>query len=318
MSTLDTFKAEILAADAARARSQQTDPGASQTYSCRAETVLRANGIAETDQTDSWSAIVGTAIHAMWENAADRDALTEYRTTYRGVPATVDRWSKAVLTDLKTKADEAAIAKVKTYGPSDDQVGQIMLGAAGLIAEGRPVETVELLYVPRSGSLDDAYLWSAPFDQALADKAADWHEEVRSLIAERKGLSAAEQVDGLQDQPPSWCYTYCGHVTACRGVQERPQELDPLVMATADEYLAADAAEKQAKSAKDNAKKFLASYDDLRAAGLRWQGGGTRYEQAEDIDLERIKEEYRTVIGELPVKTFEREISSPRSLRKTK
>ena len=303
--------AEILAADRNRARSQQSEPGASGTYGCRAATVLRANGVPETDVTDSWAAIVGTAIHSTAEGAATEGVLVEHRTVYRGVPATVDRYSDGVLTDVKSKADAAAIAKVRTYGPSAGQVGQIMLGAAGLRAEGHDVRTVELLFVPRSGSLDDAYLWSAPFDQRLADDAADWHEKVRALIAERAGLEPADQAEGLRDQPLSWCAAYCEFRTACRGPAPEDPVVDELVLSTVAEYLDADAAEKAAKQSKDAARRFLADYPAL--PGLRWQGGNSR--EVEEVDMDAVMADYRAVIGEPPTRLVEK--VAARSLRRT-
>ena len=311
MTTLDAFRAEIAAWDKGRARSQQTAAGASQTYGCRAETVLRANGVPETDVTDGWAAVVGTALHSLAEFAAGDGVIVEYRTVYRGVPATIDRYHNGILSDLKTKRDAAAISQVRNYGPTEGQVGQIMLGAAGLIAEGHKVDTVELLFVPRSGSLDDAFLWSAPFDRALADKAADWHAEVRDLIADRAGQDPAVQAEGLRDQPPSWCYSYCAFRTACRGPAERPQDVDPLVEATAQEYLTADEQEKDAKTRKDAAKRFLEPYQTL--PGLRWQGGNVR--TAVQLDLDRMTEEYRALIGEPPMTTVEK--TTARSLRRT-
>jgi hypothetical protein len=316
MTTLDDFRTEIAAYDAARSRSLQTEPGASQTFGCRAETVLRANSVPESDVTDNWAAIVGTSLHSLWENAAVTGVLTEYRTVYRGVPATVDRYSKGVLTDLKSKKDGAAIAAVERYGPNEKQIGQIMLGAAGLIAEGYEVHTVELLFVPRSGSLDEAFLWSAAFEQAIADKAADWHEEVRGLIRDRVGLAAADQVDGLRDELPSWCFSYCNHVSVCRGPQTTPPPVDDRIRVIAAEYIAADEAEKQAKSAKDAAKKDLALVDDLREVNLRWQGGGTRYEDVTEVDTEAALAAHEFVIGPLPTRSFQKAITSARSLRK--
>lgn len=311
MSTLDDFRAEVTAWDQARERSQQSAPGASGTYECRAALVLRANGVPDSDSPDTWRQVVGTSIHLTAERAAGADVLVEHRVTYRGVPATVDRYTNGVLTDLKTKADAAAIAKVRTYGPSSGQVGQIMLGAAGLIDDGLDVHTVELLFVPRSGSLDDAFLWSAPFSRAAADAAADWHEEVRALIDERSGLTPDVQANGLRDQPPSWCHAYCEFRTACRGESGPPVEVDALVQATVEEYLTADAAEKTAKQTKDAARRFLASYEAL--PGLRWQGGATR--TSEEIDMDRLLEDYRAVIGEPPTRLVEK--VTARSLRRT-
>jgi hypothetical protein len=314
--SLAKVAAEIEAWDATRPRSLQTAIGASGLYGCRAEHTLRLNEVPESDPHLSWAALVGTAIHGVAEAAAPASVLTEQRFTYRGVTATIDRYDAPVLVDLKTKEDAAAIAKVRKTGPRREQIAQVMLGAAALQEAGYVVEQVELLFLPRVGSLEDGWSWTAVPDRAIADEAAEWAATVTADAAARAGLSPAEQVEGLQDSDWSFCAAYCPFVTTCRGTSATPVELDALVIATAEEYLAADEAEKQAAATKKSARKFLEPYADLKAAGLRWQGGGTRYEPTEELDLDQVLADYKALIGEPPVRRFDREVTSARSLRR--
>jgi hypothetical protein len=317
VSSLTKVAAEIEAWDASRPRSLQTAIGASGLYGCRAEHTLRLNAVPESDPHLSWAALVGTAIHGVAEAAAPEGVLTEQRFTYRGVTATIDRYDPPILVDLKTKDDAAAIAKVQKYGPRREHIAQVMLGAAALQEAGHVVEQVELLYIPRIGDLKDGWSWTAAPDRAIADEAAEWATTVTEDAAARAGLVPAEQVEGLQDADWSFCAAYCPFVTTCRGTSETPAELDALVMATAEEYLAADAAEKHAAATKKAARKFLEPYIDLKAAGLRWQGGGSRWEETEEVDLDRVLADYKALIGEPPVRRTGREVRSSRSLYRT-
>lgn len=216
---------EIEAWDRSRPRSQQVALGASQLLGCRAAAVLRLNEVPETDSRLRWDALVGVAIHTVCEAAAPASVLVEQRFQYRGVWATVDRYDPATktLTDVKSKADALAIRKAKRYGPSRTHKAQLHLGAAALQEAGYEVDGVELLYLPRNGRPEDAWVWGpvAP-DRGLADYAAEWAQWVNEEARARRGAPASAQVDGLQDERESFCRDYCAYVTACRGPLEAP------------------------------------------------------------------------------------------------
>lgn len=312
MSTLDTLAADVAAWDAARARSQQSEPGASQTFGCRAATVLRANGVPESDPRLVWQAVVGTSVHWTIEAARAGDGREgERKLTYRGVPCTIDEIDGQTVRDWKTKDDAAAIATVRKDGPRRGQIAQVMLGAAATIEAGHDITTVELVFLPRAGDLADGWVWSAPFDRDLADEAADWHEQTRKLITERAGLTAGEQVDGLRDEPPSFCFAYCPYVTACRGERPEHPPVDEGVVNVAAEYLEAKALEDEAKARLAKAKAFLDGYDDLRSVGLQWSGGNPL--KGDEVDMEAVA---FLLGGSLPMRP--KQGMSARSLRRVK
>lgn len=309
--TLSSVAADVVAWDARRARSRQTQPGASSTFGCRAETVLRGTGVRPSDPRLSWPAVVGTAIHAVLEQARAREGrVNEHLYVYRGVKCTVDELDPPTLRDFKTREDAAAIATVRRDGPKAGQIAQVMLGAAAAREAGHEVTTVELVFLPRAGDLTDGWVWSAPFDQQIADEAADWHEQVRGLISERTGWEPSDVAEGLRDQPLSWCRVYCPFVTVCRGELPAPV-VDEGVRDVAAEYLEAKALEAEAKSRADKARRFLEDYTDLRGVGLQWSGGNVKTVEEDDVELARM------LLGaDWPTRIVEK--VTPRTLRRVK
>lgn len=307
--------AELLAAENNRDRAQQTEAGASQTEGCRAELVMLASGVPESDPRLGWQAWMGNAAHErLAALLAGEGRVLETKFYYRGVPCTIDRYDvdDTSVTDYKSKGTAGDIATVRRDGPNRRNVKQVMLGAAGVREAGHNVTTVRLVYFPREGDLlKDSYVWEAPFDQALADEAAEWHEKVRALIAERHDLPVEAMVDGLRDQPPSWCWTYCTRVTACRGERPVTPPLDEAVADIAAEYLEAKSLEEEAKARISKARVYLEPYEDLSTVGLQWTGGNPL--KGEEIDMDAI----RFLIGDdLPMRP--KQGTSSRSLRRVK
>ena len=314
MSTIDVVRAELAAWDADRPRSQQVETGASQVFGCRAESVLRLSGIPESDPRSSWPAKVGTAIHSMFETAARHgdptgSLLLEHRVMYHGVPATVDRYDPATkrLTDYKTKDDDADVRDIARHGPDREHQAQIHLGAAGLIEEGHEVDTVELLYVPRAGlnGLDDAYLYSVPFDRQLADEAAEWVasqiDRADDMVVEvEDGHLVGDPLEGLRDKMPSWCRQFCEYHTLCRGPEALPA-LDDRLVGIAAEYYDAKTRQKEAEA---ELKHLRPELDGIQGEGggltVSWSGGNTKL--TEQPDVERALEEYAAFIGPVPTK----------------
>ena len=77
--------------DAARPRSLQQAVGWSEVGGCRAAIGFRLDGAWATDDTDTWAAQRGTAIHEyLGPILADADVRTEVDTIYRGIPGHAD------------------------------------------------------------------------------------------------------------------------------------------------------------------------------------------------------------------------------------
>lgn len=320
MSTLDDVRDEMAAFDAARARSMQVATGASGMYGCRAQTVLRLAGVPQSDPGISWQALVGTAIHGLAERSANPDVLTEQRFVYRGVPCTIDRFNPArkTLTDLKTKDDGAAIAKIKKAGPDREEIAQVQIGAAALIEAGFDVETVELLYVPRAGGFESAHLWSAPFDRAEADAAAEWSMEQDALAADvaARGLDVTLILDGLRDKPEFvFCRDYCEWVSVCRGPERSlPPNDDPFIVAAAADYALGKEIEAEGAALVKAARPLLKG---LRAQVGNWKvmTSGGNVKTREEVDIAGVLAGYIEWLGEPPMKTITE--TTPVSVRVT-
>lgn len=304
MNTLDLVAAELQAADDARPRSLQVEPGASQAGSCRAALLMRTTGTEPTDRRLNLATLWGTAVHSMCEQAASPGDITEQKFFYRGIPCTIDRYRPDVQTvvDYKTKASPEKITEIRESGPSAGNVWQIMLGAAALIDAGHDVKTVELLYLPRSGgTVDDCYLWSADFDQAIADEAADWMRAERERAEALGRPATVDDLDGLRDEPFFFCAAVCEFFTLCRGPGALPSDDD--YAEAARRFYEANRAAKAAADVKRAAAADLGGFAG-NAGGLtvRQVPGSTSY--ALDVDAVREKRDlWQLVTGEdLPVK----------------
>lgn len=325
---LDEVRADLLADDAERPRSQQIETGGSQLLGCRAEAVLRLNGVPQSDPRMSWQAFVGSAIDERLGAARLRRRpwlMVQHRTVYGGVPFSVDEYDPQTkaLSDWKTKDNAAACAEALKY-VKDRQRAQIHGGAAGLRAEGFDVETVRLVFIPRAGSMDGARVFEEPFSQEWADRGVEWAAEIGDL-AERIGVDSsrrvADSLDGLRDEMPSFCSSYCPYFTVCRGAGESDTaNPDPVVLETAQRYTAAWIEAKEAEARRDYYKEQLAGQPSVVTDG--WKVGWSRdtryYEDEPDLSAVDVAA-YEAIVGALPRKPVMRGKSpslTPRKVRK--
>ncbi len=134
--------------------------------------------------SDPWPAIVGTSIHAWLEKAingyqsanGDQGWLTELRVS----PDSLVQGSSDVfnartgsVVDWKTCGADVMRKLHKGEPPKPGYVTQIQLYGLGHTRAGRKVNNVCLVYLPRSGWLDDAFVWVAPYDEKIATAALD-------------------------------------------------------------------------------------------------------------------------------------------------
>jgi hypothetical protein len=303
VNTLDKIRAEIVADEAESPRSKQVMTGASQLYGCRAESLLRYQGVPESNPRSSYQAWVGKCIHAGMERVASTGVIVEQRGVYKGVPVTVDRLDGAVLTDFKTKDTAAEVRTVARAGPARKQKAQVNLGAAAMIEAGHDVTTVELLFMPRAGKLDDAWLWSAPFDRALADEAVEWAYREYQRAVDFQEFDGEDPFDGLRDEPVSFCRSYCPHFTNCRGDDSDLPLIDERIAELTRRYYSTkktrDEAVEDLKMLREELRGVSGRTDD--ELSIRWQGGNEN--TTEEFDYDKILADYRALIGRPPTKT---------------
>lgn len=142
---------------------------------------------------DPWPAIVGTSIHDWLEKAINRYQTTVedlgYMTELRVYPdpmvkgrSDVFNVKTGTVVDHKTTGADG-IRKVKKGIISPGYRTQIQIYGLGHRRAGREVKNVALIFYPRSGWLDDAYVWVEPYDEKVALNAlARMHRLAEELI----------------------------------------------------------------------------------------------------------------------------------------
>lgn len=201
-------------------RSMQKELGASEISDCYRRLGYRLAGIRETgNETDPWPAIVGTGIHLWMEQA-----LTRFEAAHR-----LGRWSAEMtvhphprvkghtdaydaqtftVVDWKSKGSEEMREIRKGVITFDDAIQQISLYGLGHRRAGRRVDHVALVFMPRAGWLSGIYVWSAPFDEAIALAALDRRDRVEAGLAYYDVASIPgnwEKFPAAPGKGCSWC-----------------------------------------------------------------------------------------------------------------
>lgn len=150
---------------------------------CDRQVVGKMAGIPTTNHvSDPWPSIVGTAVHAWLADAfaADNERhgarwVVEHRVTpHPNHPGTADLYDgrEQAVVDHKILGDTTH-AKVRSQGPSERYVAQLLLYGRGYKELGLPVKRVVLAAFPRTRStLDGLYVWEREWD-ATADALID-------------------------------------------------------------------------------------------------------------------------------------------------
>lgn len=256
--------------DAARPRSAQAEVGWSEVGGCRAALGFRLDGAWESDETDTWAAQRGTAIHEYLQAVlAAPGVRMEVQTAYRGIPGHADIVDAGSVADIKT----TSLANSKLWAEDHSLLRQKRIQAhgyaAGLVDAGELPEdcTVRLLVIPVDGTFADWWAYEEPFNRSLADEGADRLEDVRARLEAGEALP--------KDKPYAWCSAWCRFFSLCReGGQPDGEEI------TDPELAAAVAAYGEA-----NARYGAAEKDKKRLApmirGLRGIAGGWRVSTSE-------------------------------------
>jgi hypothetical protein len=263
--------------DAARPRSLQVQVGWSEVGGCRSALGFRLDGAYITDDTDSWAAQRGTALHEYLGPILDGPGVRiEVETSYRGIPGHADIVEPDAVVDIKT----TSLANSKLWAEDHSLLRpkriQVHGYAAGLVDAGElPGDcTVRLLVVPVDGTFADWWAYEEPFNRSLADEGADRLEWVRDRMAAGDSLP--------KDKPYAWCSTWCSFFSLCRDAGQPDGEpiADPELAAAVAAYGEAGIR----YSAADKDKKRLAPM----IRGLRGIAGDWRVstgEPGEDKDV---------------------------------
>jgi hypothetical protein len=211
VSWIDDLIKQVRDYDADRPRSQQVKVGWSEVGGCRAYLGYRLADAWPTDDTDSWGAQRGTAIHEYLERITAAPGIrVEVDTEYRGIPGHADIVGPDFVGDFKT----TSLASSRMWADSPDVMLQKRIQAhgyaAGLVDAGDlPADaTVRLIVIPVDGTFADWWCYEEPFNRSLADMGADRLDEVRGLMAAGEPLP--------KDKPWNWCMSWCQFASVCR------------------------------------------------------------------------------------------------------
>jgi hypothetical protein len=277
VSFLDEVIKRVRDHDAARPRSLQVSVGWSEVGGCRAALGFRLDGAWESDETDTWAAQRGTAIHEYLGPVLDGPGVRiEVETSYRGIPGHADMVGPDYVVDFKTTKLANSRLWAEDHSLIREKRIQVHGYAAGLVDAGElPGDCiVRLLVIPVDGTFADWWAYEEPFDRSLADEGADRLEWVRGRMAAGEPLP--------KDKPYAWCSGYCQFFSLCREAGEPDGEpiTDPELAAAVAAYGEAGAR----WSAADKDKKRLAPV----IRGLRGIAGDWRVstgEPGEDRDV---------------------------------
>lgn len=160
---------------------------------CDRRLAYRIAGAATINHPDPWPAIVGTSIHDWLEKAINRyQSSVEdfgYLTELRVYPdpmvkgrSDVFNVKTGTVVDHKTTGTNGMRKVRKGEIPQGYRI-QIQIYGLGHRRAGRDVKEVALVFYPRSGWLDDAYVWVEPYDEQVAvDALARMHQLAEHLV----------------------------------------------------------------------------------------------------------------------------------------
>lgn len=193
--TIGTVRDLIAAHERARPRSQQTAIGPSEIGGdCDRRLGYQIVGTPQSNPaTLPLAAWLGTGAHAAMAEAVtnDDDWIAERKVTIPGsghvtvdgqpITGTLDAYHKPSRTvvDWKFVADTTITYARRNQQPSPAYRTQVHCYAAGMIADGYPVDHVAVMFIPRSGRAANMHLWSEPYDPLVVVDALDRLNRIR-------------------------------------------------------------------------------------------------------------------------------------------
>jgi hypothetical protein len=178
---------------------------------CRSALGYRLREDWVSDETDTWAAQRGTAIHEYMEGIlAGPGIRTEVDTEYRGIPGHADIVTADTCWDLKTTSLASSRMWQADHSLLHQKRIQVNGYTAGLVDTGQLPQDAKagLLIIPVDGQFADWWAFEEPFSRALADEGADRLGEVRAAMAAGEPLP--------RDMPYQWCSRFCAFFSLCR------------------------------------------------------------------------------------------------------
>jgi hypothetical protein len=175
------------------------------------------------DRGVPWKPTIGTAVHTWLEEVfgklnaklgvQDRflleqtvdvgeiggQTITGHCDVYDSVTASVIDW--------KVVGGEQ-LSKYRKFGPGGQYRAQAHLYGRGWQRQGRPVQNVAVMFLPRDRELNMAHFWHEPYDESVATTALTRAEGIAKLTG-----AAGTAALGLLPTADIWC-RYCPYFSA--------------------------------------------------------------------------------------------------------
>lgn len=225
-------------------------------------------------------AILGTAIHAALEKAADRlpGALAEVSLHVDEVElsGTADLIRDGVLDDYKTTTLKN-LRWIKSHGPSRNhrwqaqtyayawnslyaQWSQLSDKARAQVGDMRSeIKTVRLVFIPRDGDESDVLVWEEDYDERAALEAIEWAAAVRRAVAD-DSIPAPEKHFSYC---ANWCQFYGALCVGMDSSDPLEETDDSWLEEAAGEYLAAAEDVREAEGRKESARDALDGFTGI-------------------------------------------------------
>lgn len=193
---------------------------------------------------DPWRPTVGTAAHAWLADAlllANRELghdrwVVEERVQ---ITDTLAGSCDALDTQTHTVVDWKVVGptSLKKYRskrhPGEQYRKQLHLYGKGHRNAGRRVDHVAIVFLPSAGGLGDAYVWTEPYDEQVADDAIARLDLLRLAltVSRANGHGLHDVIDGVPATPEHAC-VFCPHFrhgstdlgVGCPGVDPDPRK----------------------------------------------------------------------------------------------
>lgn len=171
----------------ARPRNHQTAVGPSEIGGpCARRLGFRLAGVDKVNvDHDPLASLIGTAMHALIENGLDDDWDTEVPVALPayGITGTLDAYHRPSRTVVDWKVVGAtSLRKYKTSGVGEQYRTQVHIYAQALAMTGVDVDHVAIAFIPRSGVLNQTFVFTEAFDPNVVEAALRRFETIRDAI----------------------------------------------------------------------------------------------------------------------------------------
>lgn len=185
---------------------------------CIRRLAYKVAGIPGYHRGDPWAAFVGSSIHARVEDVIRRytkefelpgDWLIEGRVQVTPeIAGKADLVHEDMVIDIKSASPDV-MKKLPKEGPREGYKVQVNAYAYGLNQAGRDIKKVAFIFVPRSGRLDDTYVWVDEYRPEIVKKALDNVYQIADNLWEMDILNHPEKWNMVPANPDfMWCQ-YC-------------------------------------------------------------------------------------------------------------